>query len=82
MPLIAALSRQKQVDLCGFEANLIYKEIYWMARVRVAQKSPVWKHKKNKNKEKKRKITQTHTLITKAKKIINIVKVPHLPYAL
>lgn len=40
------------------------------------------KTSKNKNKEKKRKNTQTHTLITKAKKVINIVKVPHLPYAL
>lgn len=39
------------------------------------------KPSKNKNKEKKT-YTNTHTLITKTKKIINIVKVPHLPYAL
>ncbi|EGW02962.1 hypothetical protein I79_019498 [Cricetulus griseus] len=26
MPLIPALGRQRQVDLCKFEANLIYRE--------------------------------------------------------
>jgi hypothetical protein len=33
MPLIPALGRQRQVDLCEFEASLVYKVCSWIARV-------------------------------------------------
>jgi hypothetical protein len=29
MPLIPALRRQKQVDLCEFEDSLVYKSEFW-----------------------------------------------------
>ena len=42
-PLIPALRRQRQVDLCEFEASLVYR-----ARSRaVTQRNPVSKKKKN-----------------------------------
>jgi hypothetical protein len=39
----AALRRQRQTDLCEFEANLVYKEISKSARI-VKQRYPVLMH--------------------------------------
>ena len=47
MPLIPALRRQRQVDLCELEASLVYRVSSWTARA--IQRNPV---SKNKNKQK------------------------------
>jgi hypothetical protein len=40
MPLIPALRRQRQVDLCDFETSLVYKSSSRTVRV-VTQRNPV-----------------------------------------
>ena len=50
MPLIPALKRQRQVDLCEFEASLVYIVSSRIART-VSQRNPV---SKNKTKQKKK----------------------------
>ena len=44
MPLIPALGRQTQVDLCEFEASLVYRVSFRTARI-VIQRNPVSKKK-------------------------------------
>ena len=44
MPLILALGRQGQVDLCEFKASLVYKESSRTARA-VTERNPVLKNK-------------------------------------
>jgi hypothetical protein len=41
MPLISALRRQRQADLCEFEDNLVYRASSGIARA--TQRNPVWK---------------------------------------
>ena len=48
MPLIPALGRQRQVDLCEFEASLVYKGR--SRAVRATQRNPV-SEKKNRTGE-------------------------------
>ena len=45
MPLIPALERQKQADLCEFKSSLIYKVSSRTARA-VSQRSPVLKNQR------------------------------------
>ena len=49
-PLILALGRQRQVDLCEFEASLVYRVSSSM--VKAEYKKTVFKKKKEKSKEK------------------------------
>jgi hypothetical protein len=51
LPLIPALRRQRQADLCEFEARLAYKVSSRTARVGTQQNS-VSKYQKQKTKEK------------------------------
>ena len=51
MPLIPALRRQRQVDLCEFEASVVYKAISRTART-VTQRNLVFKNQ-NQTKTKK-----------------------------
>ena len=44
IPLIPALMRQRQVDLCEIEAGLVYKVSFRTARA--TQRNPVLKRKK------------------------------------
>ena len=44
MPLIPALGRQRQVNLCGFEASLVYRMISRTGRT-VTRKNPLSKTK-------------------------------------
>ena len=46
MPLIPALGRERQVDLCEFEASLVYRVS--SRTVRDTQRNPVSKETKNK----------------------------------
>ena len=48
MPLITALWRQKQNDLCEFEDSLVYKASSRMARI-ATQRNPVLKNQPNKD---------------------------------
>ena len=48
MPLVSALGRQRQVDLCEFKASLVYR--LSSRTTRVTQKNPVLKNK-NPNKQ-------------------------------
>ena len=57
-PLILALRRQRQVDLCKFEANLDYKANSRTIQA-VAQRNPVLKKLKKINKNKNRKKNKT-----------------------
>jgi hypothetical protein len=51
MPLVPVLRRQRQVDLCEFKANLVYRESSGIARA--AQRNPIWKKaSKQTNKQK------------------------------
>ena len=55
MPLIAALRRQRQVDLCEFETNLVYRVCFRtgsQATEKLSQKN------KNKNKQKTKQTNQ------------------------
>ena len=45
MPLIPALGRQRQADLCEFEASLVYKVSFRIVRA-VTQRNPVLKNQK------------------------------------
>ena len=54
MPLIPALGRKRQADLCEFEASLVYRVSF--RTVRDTQRNPVLKNKNQKNKK-------LHTLI-------------------
>ena len=47
MPLIPALGKQRQVDLCGFEVSLVYRMSSRPARA--TQRNPVLKKKKERN---------------------------------
>ena len=49
MPLIPAFGRQRQADLCGFKANVIYKMSSRTARA-VTQRNPVSKNQKGEKK--------------------------------
>lgn len=49
MPLIPAIERQRQVDVCEFKASLLYRASSWI--VRATQRYPVWR--KNKTQQKK-----------------------------
>jgi hypothetical protein len=52
-PLIPALRRQKQADLCEFKASMVYRVSSWTDRA--TQRNPVSKNKnKNKPKDKKK----------------------------
>jgi len=51
-PLIPALRRQRQVELCEFEASLLYKASSRTARA--TQTDPVLKNQKSKKKIKQR----------------------------
>ena len=53
MPLIPALRRQRQMDLCQFKASLIYRVSSRTARA--IQRSPVLKKKKYEKKRKEKK---------------------------
>ena len=53
MPLISALGRQRERDLCEFEANLVYKVGSRTVRT-VKQRNPVSKNKNKQMKEKER----------------------------
>ena len=66
MPLISALGRQRQADLCEFEASLVYKVSSRTASA-VTQRNPVSEHEK-KRKEKKRKEKKTKQKKRKEKK--------------
>jgi hypothetical protein len=52
MPLIPALRRQRQVDLCKFEARLVYRVSSRTVRA-VTQRNPVSEKPKPKQKLKK-----------------------------
>jgi hypothetical protein len=52
-PLITALERQRQADLCEFKDSLVYKVNSWTARVAV-QRNPVLKNYPKKKKERER----------------------------
>ena len=52
IPLIPALGRQRQVDLCEFKASLVYRVVSRTARAK--QRNPVSKNQKKKKKEKKK----------------------------
>ena len=52
MPLIPALGKQRQAELCEFKTSLVYKVSSRSAKA-VTQRNPVSKNEK-KNKEKKR----------------------------
>ena len=52
MPLIPALGRQRQMDLCEFKASLVYKVSSKTART-VSQRNPVSKNNSNNNNNKK-----------------------------
>lgn len=49
-PLIPVLGRQRQGDVCGFGASLVYSVSPRTARA-VMQREPVSKHQKRKKKE-------------------------------
>ena len=51
MPLISARQRQRQVDLCEFKANLVYRVSFKTARA--TQRNPVSKKQTNKKVRKK-----------------------------
>lgn len=52
MPLIPAIERQRQVDVCEFKASLLYRASSWI--VRATQRYPVWrKNKTQQNKDSK-----------------------------
>lgn len=46
MPLIPAIERQRQVDVCEFKASLLYRASSWI--VRATQRYPVWRKNKTK----------------------------------
>ena len=48
MPLIPALWRQRQVDLCEFKDSLVYRVSFRTSRA--TQRNPVLKNKKTKTK--------------------------------
>ena len=50
VPLISALGRQRQVDLCEFKAIMVYRVISRPAKA--TQRNPVLKNKKQNNKKK------------------------------
>jgi hypothetical protein len=50
MPLIPALRRQRQEDLCEFEVSLVYKSAGSSTARAVAQRNLVWKNQKKKKK--------------------------------
>jgi hypothetical protein len=47
MPLVSALGRQRQADLCEFEASLVYKS----RTVRATQRNPILGEKEEKRNE-------------------------------
>ena len=53
MPLISALGRQRQVDLCEFEESLVYK--VRSGTVKDTQINPISKKQKKEKKRKKEK---------------------------
>jgi hypothetical protein len=55
-PLISALGRQRQVDLCEFKASLVYRMNSRTARA--TQRNPVSKNKTKQNKTKQNKTKQ------------------------
>ena len=62
-PLIPALRRQRQANLCEFEASLVYKVSSRTARP--IQRTPVSKNKTKQNKNKKTKKTKNKNKHTK-----------------
>ena len=73
MPLIPALGRQRQVDLCEFKASLVYRASSRTARA-VTQRNPV---SKNKRKKKKRKEKYSIFLIQKGKTLVMAIILLH-----
>jgi hypothetical protein len=53
VPLIPAHRRQRQVDLCEFKANLVYRASFRTARA--TQRNPVWETNKQTNHQKQKK---------------------------
>jgi hypothetical protein len=56
MPLIPALRRQGQADLCEFEASLVYRVSFRTARA--TQRNPVLNKQKQNKKESKGRISE------------------------
>ena len=54
MPLIPALRRQRQADLCEFEASLVYRDSF-RSGFKAIEKPCLKKQKKKKRKKKKKK---------------------------
>ena len=50
--LTSALGRQKQADLCGFKASLVYRVSYGTART--TQRNPALKNQKKKKKKERK----------------------------
>ena len=63
MPLISELRRQRQVDLCEFEANPIY-QVSPRAAKTVTERNPVSKKQKNKKKERKKERMHTNIVLS------------------
>ena len=61
-PLIPALRRQRQVDLCELEASLVYKESSRTARA-ITQRGHVSKNQAESNNDKKPPTNQTNKQI-------------------
>ena len=60
MILIPALMRQRQVDICEFEASLVYREN--SRTVRTTQRNPVSKNKVKSDEDARRQsVSSTHT---------------------
>jgi capsid protein len=57
IPLIPALGRESQVDLCEFEASLVYRVSSRTARA--TQRNPVLKNKTKQKKERKQRKKQS-----------------------
>ena len=56
MSLIPAPERQRQVDLCEFEASLVYKASSRTGRT-VTQRSPITREKKKEERKKRKEIS-------------------------
>ena len=72
MPLISALRRQRQVDLCEFKASLVYK---------ATQRSPVLKTgKREKRKGGAGKMAQQLRVSAALQRVLNLVPSTHIKH--